>query len=112
MEKYGSDKPDLRFDMPLVNVSDIFSSTEFKVFASTLENGGIIQAMNVKGGANKFSRKQLDKLQDYVKVYGAKALANLKYTEAGFAGSVHKVLSDQEKADLTILFSLSQIKRK
>lgn len=101
MEKYGSDKPDLRFDMPLVNVSDIFSSTEFKVFASTLENGGIIQAMNVKGGANKFSRKQLDKLQDYVKVYGAKALANLKYTEAGFAGSVHKVLSDQEKADLT-----------
>lgn len=100
MEKYGSDKPDLRFDMPLYNVSDIFANTEFKVFESCLNEGGIIQAMNVKAGADKFSRKQLDKLQDYVKVYGAKALANLKLTEAGFAGSVNKVLSDAEKEAL------------
>lgn len=100
MEKYGSDKPDLRFDMPLHNVSDIFGNTEFKVFESCLNEGGVIQAMNVKGGADKFSRKQLDKLQDFVKVYGAKALANLKLTDAGFAGSVNKVLSDAEKEAL------------
>lgn len=100
MEKYGSDKPDLRFDMPLHNVSDIFKNTEFQVFKNTLEANGIIQAMVVKNGADKFSRKQLDKLQDFVKVYGAKALANLKYTDAGWAGSVNKVLSDEEKENL------------
>ena len=100
MEKYGSDKPDLRFDMSLYNVSEVFANTEFKVFENCLNEGGIIQAMNVKNGADKFSRKQLDKLQDYVKVYGAKALANLKLTAEGFAGSVTKVLSDAEKEAL------------
>ena len=108
MEKYGSDKPDLRFDMPLHDVSDVFKNTEFKVFESCLRDGGIIQAMNVKNGADKFSRKQLDKLQDYVKVYGAKALANLKLTDQGFAGSVHKVLSDTEKETLTQILHIEE----
>ena len=108
MEKYGSDKPDLRFDMPLYNVSEVFSNTEFKVFENCLNEGGIIQAMNVKNGADKFSRKQLDKLQDYVKVYGAKALANLKLTEEGFAGSVTKVLSDAEKEALRTTLNIEE----
>ncbi len=108
MEKYGSDKPDLRFDMPLYNVSSVFENTEFQIFKSTLENNGIIQAMNVKGGADKFSRKQLDKLQEYVKVYGAKALANLKYTSDGFSGSVHKVLSDAEKDELKNVLNIEE----
>ncbi len=108
MEKYGSDKPDLRFDMPLYNVSSVFENTEFQIFKSTLENNGIIQAMNVKGGADKFSRKQLDKLQDYVKVYGAKALANLKYTSEGFSGSVNKVLSDAEKEELKNVLNIEE----
>lgn len=108
MEKYGSDKPDLRFDMPLYNVSGVFSNTEFKVFENCLNEGGIIQAMNVKNGADKFSRKQLDKLQDYVKVYGAKALANLKLTAEGFAGSVTKVLSDAEKEALRTMLNIEE----
>lgn len=108
MEKYGSDKPDLRFDMPLYNVSEVFANTEFKVFENCLNEGGIIQAMNVKNGADKFSRKQLDKLQDYVKVYGAKALANLKLTVEGFAGSVTKVLSDAEKEALRTMLNIEE----
>lgn len=108
MEKYGSDKPDLRFDMPLYNVSEVFANTEFKVFENCLNEGGIIQAMNVKNGADKFSRKQLDKLQDYVKVYGAKALANLKLTAEGFAGSVTKVLSDAEKEALRSMLNIEE----
>lgn len=108
MEKYGSDKPDLRFDMPLYNVSEVFANTEFKVFENCLNEGGIIQAMNVKNGADKFSRKQLDKLQDYVKVYGAKALANLKLTAEGFAGSVTKVLSDAEKEALRTMLDIEE----
>lgn len=108
MEKYGSDKPDLRFDMPLYNVSEVFANTEFKVFENRLNEGGIIQAMNVKNGADKFSRKQLDKLQDYVKVYGAKALANLKLTAEGFAGSVTKVLSDAEKEALRTMLNIEE----
>ena len=108
MEKYGSDKPDLRFDMPLYNVSEVFANTEFKVFENCLNEGGIIQAMNVKNGADKFSRKQLDKLQDYVKVYGAKALANLKLTAEGFAGSVTKVLTDAEKEALRTMLNIEE----
>ena len=108
MERYGSDKPDLRFDMPLYNVSEVFANTEFKVFENCLNEGGIIQAMNVKNGADKFSRKQLDKLQDYVKVYGAKALANLKLTAEGFAGSVTKVLSDAEKEALRTMLNIEE----
>lgn len=108
MKKYGSDKPDLRFDMPLYNVSEVFANTEFKVFENCLNEGGIIQAMNVKNGADKFSRKQLDKLQDYVKVYGAKALANLKLTAEGFAGSVTKVLSDAEKEALRTMLNIEE----
>lgn len=108
MEKYGSDKPDLRFDMPLYNVSEVFANTEFKVFENCLNEGGIIQAMNVKNSADKFSRKQLDKLQDYVKVYGAKALANLKLTSEGFAGSVTKVLSDAEKEALRTMLNIEE----
>lgn len=108
MARYGSDKPDLRFDMPLYNVSEVFANTEFKVFENCLNEGGIIQAMNVKNGADKFSRKQLDKLQDYVKVYGAKALANLKLTAEGFAGSVTKVLSDAEKEALRTMLNIEE----
>ena len=97
MAKYGSDKPDLRFDMECHNISEVFRNTEFKLFAQILEQNGIVQALVVKQGAGRFSRKELDQLQEYVKVYGAKALAYLKYGEDGISGSVAKVLSDEEK---------------
>ena len=98
MAKYGSDKPDLRFDMECHNISEVFRNTEFKLFAQILEQNGIVQALVVKQGSSRFSRKELDQLQEYVKVYGAKALAYLKYGEDGISGSVAKVLSDEEKA--------------
>lgn len=97
MAKYGSDKPDLRFDMECHNISEVFRNTEFKLFAQILEQNGIVQALVVKQGSSRFSRKELDQLQEYVKVYGAKALAYLKYGEDGISGSVAKVLSDEEK---------------
>ena len=100
MERFGSDKPDMRFGMELCNVNDIFANTTFKIFADVLENKGVIQAMVAKGGADKFSRKDLDKLQEFVKVYGAKALAYLKLANGEFSGSVAKVVSDEEKAVL------------
>ncbi len=97
MAKYGSDKPDLRFAMECHDISDVFQNTEFKLFQQILEQGGIVQALVVEQGEKRFSRKELDQLQEYVKVYGAKALAYLKYGEEGISGSVAKVLSDDEK---------------
>lgn len=74
MERYGSDKPDVRFGMELKNISDIVKGTEFVVFKSTLENGGSVRAINAKGCGN-FPRKQIDSLVEFVKTYQAKGLA-------------------------------------
>lgn len=106
MARFGSDKPDLRFGMELSNVADIFANTTFKVFQDVLNNQGIIQAMVVTGGADKFSRKDLDKLQEFVKVYGAKALAYLKFKNDEFSGSVAKVISEEEKTALRSSLSM------
>lgn len=108
MDRYGSDKPDLRFALELKNVSSIFQNTEFQVFANVLAQGGRVQAMLVKQGADKFSRKELDKLQEHVKIYGAKALAYLKLSKQEFSGSVAKVLSEQEKQALADTLSMEE----
>lgn len=107
MSRFGSDKPDLRFGLELNDVSELFQNTEFAVFKNVLDNNGIIQALVLKDGADKFSRKELDKLQEYVRVYGAKALAYLKYTNNEFSGSVTKVVSDDEKEALKNHFALT-----
>lgn len=107
MSRFGSDKPDLRFGLELNDISELFQNTEFAVFKNVLDNNGIIQALVLKGGADKFSRKELDKLQEYVRVYGAKALAYLKYTNNEFSGSVAKVVSDDEKEALKNHFDLT-----
>lgn len=108
MARYGSDKPDLRFDMELNNVSDIFANTEFAVFKNILEANGIINMIVVKDQATQFSRKQLDRLQEYAKIYGAKALSFLKYNNAIYAGSIAKVVSDEEKALLTEKYHVAE----
>ena len=100
MDKYGSDKPDLRFGLELNDVSCVFENTEFAVFKSVIENSGAIKTLLVSGHSETFSRKQIDQLQEYVKIYGAKALAYLKYSNDEFSGSVAKVLSDEEKIDI------------
>lgn len=97
MRRFGSDKPDLRFGMELQQLNDVFAGTEFTIFKSILEQGGEVNAILVKNAADQFSRKQLDKLQEYVRIYGAKALSFLKYNAHGFTGSIAKVISDAEK---------------
>jgi aspartyl-tRNA synthetase len=77
IEKYGTDKPDLRFDLEIVNATDIFKTTEFKVFREAIENGGVICGLNLPGCAN-FSRKQIDELTNFVKDLGAGGLVHFK----------------------------------
>lgn len=100
MRRFGSDKPDLRFDMELNEISDVFIDTEFTVFKNILEKNGKINCIVVKNKADGFSRKDLDKLQDFVKIYNAKALSYLKYENGLISGSIAKVVSDKEKERL------------
>lgn len=105
MEKYGSDKPDLRFDMPINNITDIFKNTEFTVFKNVLENGGIINCLVVQGEASNYSRKALDQLTEFVKTYRASGLAYLKIGEE-ITGSIAKVISTSEVKTLKDQLSL------
>ena len=95
MEKYGSDKPDLRFGLEINNITDIFKETEFTVFKNVIDNNGIINCLVVKGQADNYSRKALDVLTDYVKTYRASGLAYLKIADE-VTGSIAKVVSSEE----------------
>lgn len=96
MDKYGSDKPDTRFDMPIVDITDFFEDTEFTIFKNVISENGIINCLVVKNAADKYSRKEIDKLQDFVKIYKANALAFLKYDNE-FTGSIAKFVDDKLK---------------
>ena len=96
MDRYGSDKPDIRFGLELVNISDAVKSTEFKVFAGALSEGGSVRAINVKNSADKLSRKEVDKLVEVVKTYGAKGLAFTRWTSETISSSFEKFLSESE----------------
>ncbi|MFD2046184.1 aspartate--tRNA ligase [Ornithinibacillus salinisoli] len=100
MERYGSDKPDTRFDLELIHVSDVLANSTFKVFQGAIESGGKVCLLNVKGQASHFSRKDIDKLTDFVKVYGAKGLAWLKVEGAELKGPIAKFLTDEEMTGL------------
>ncbi len=93
--KYGSDKPDLRFGMEIQDITEVFKNTEFTVFKNVIEENGVINAIVVKNVADKYSRKDLDKLTDYVKTYRASGLAYLKYQDE-VSGSIFKVMSEAE----------------
>ena len=95
MDKYGSDIPDLRFGMEIQDITEVFKNTDFTVFKNVIDEGGIINAIVVKNVADKYSRKDLDKLTDYVKTYRASGLAYLKYQEE-VSGSIFKVMSEAE----------------
>jgi len=100
MNRYGSDKPDTRFGMELIHVSDIFKDSDFNVFKGAVESGGRVSLLNVKGHADDYSRKDIDQLTEYVKVYGAKGLAWLKQSAGELKGPIAKFLSDEEKKQL------------
>lgn len=93
MESYGSDKPDLRFGYKIQNISEIWKDSEFKVFADNTSEGKSVRAINFKNLADKYSRKQLDKLTDFVKHYGLGGLSYIKYG-AEVNSSISKFLTD------------------
>ena len=99
IEYYGSDKPDLRFDMKINDITDIFKNTEFTIFKDVLDNNGIINCLVVKNSAFVFSRKDIDKLTDFVKTYKAKGLAYLKIDNE-VTGSIAKVITNEELNNL------------
>ncbi len=92
---YGSDKPDLRFGMEIHDITPLFTTTSFAVFKNVIQEDGVINAIVVKNVADKYSRKDLDKLTEYVKTYKASGLAYLKYGEE-VSGSIVKVMNDVE----------------
>ena len=90
MDRYGSDKPDVRFGLELVDLSDIAAKSSLKVFTGAIENGGVVKAINVNGAADTFTRKELDALAEFVAIYKAKGLAWLKVTAEGLVGPIAK----------------------
>lgn len=102
MNRYGSDKPDTRFGLELIDVSSFAKESGFKVFTSAVENGGQVKCLNVKGQAANYSRKDIDGLQEYASRYGAKGLAWLKLEEDGFKGPIAKFFSEEEFATLKL----------
>jgi aspartyl-tRNA synthetase len=97
--RFGLDKPDIRFDLELVNISDIVENAGFKVFADVVKKGGIVKALNAKGCIN-FTRKEIDDLTEFVAVYRAKGLAWIKVHEDSWQSPIAKFFTEDEKQAL------------
>jgi len=100
MGRYGSDKPDTRFGLELVDVSEVVKDSGLKVFNTVVANGGQVKSINVKGAADKYSRKDMDALAEFVAPYGAKGLAWLKVEEDGLKGPIIKFFTEEEQRGL------------
>ena len=94
INRFGSDKPDIRFGLELIQISDLVKDSEFKVFSGAVSNGGEVKAINVKGAAEKFSRKDIDALGEFVSIYGAKGLAWLKVEKDELKGPIAKFFKE------------------
>lgn len=106
---YGSDKPDLRFDMSILDITEIFEKTEIPFLKNVIDDKGIINCLVVKNAADKYSRKDIDKLTDFVKGYKASGMAFLKVaSDLSFSGSLAKGLNDCEKSLLLEKLQLSE----
>ncbi len=101
MDLYGTDKPDLRFDLRLVDVSSIFSNSEFSVFKSAIKNGGVVKALNLKKAASSFSRSQIDQYTDMAMNEGAKGLAYIIKENNELRSPILKFLSESEIAEIS-----------
>ena len=95
MEKYGSDKPDLRFGMEITDLTETVKDVDFKVFTSALEIGGSVRALCLKGGAS-MGRKDIDRLGEFVKTYKAKGLAYIQLKEEGIKSPIAKFLTEEQ----------------
>ncbi|MBR4019449.1 MAG: aspartate--tRNA ligase, partial [Clostridia bacterium] len=98
MDRYGSDKPDTRFGLEFVNITDIADGCGFGAFADAVANGGSVRCINVEGGVDKFTRKQIDSLVEYVKTYRAKGLAWMSMKPEGMQCSFAKFLTEEQIA--------------
>lgn len=107
MSRYGSDKPDTRFDMELINVSQLGHEMDFKVFKDTVENNGEIKAIVAKGAADQYTRKDMDALTEFVNIYGAKGLAWVKVTDEGLTGPIARFFEDKDAEQLKSLTEAS-----
>ena len=96
MNRYGVDKPDIRFGMELKDISEPLQNSSFKVFRDALEGGGIIKAINVKGGGS-FSRKEIDDLTHFVQTFGAKGLISAKVSLKGWQSAIQKFITEEER---------------
>lgn len=96
MENYGSDKPDTRFDMKIINVSDVVQNCGFGVFSGAIANGGTVRAINAKNSSNILTRKEIDKLTEYVKGIGAKGLGYIRWVEDSPTCSFAKFMTEDE----------------
>ncbi|TCN24600.1 aspartate--tRNA ligase [Mesobacillus foraminis] len=105
MSRFGSDKPDIRFGLELVDLSEAVKNSGFKVFTAAVAGGGQVKAINVKGAAANYSRKDIDGLTEFVSVYGAKGLAWLKAEEDGLKGPIAKFLSEEVQQSVTSLLN-------
>ncbi|WP_087742788.1 aspartate--tRNA ligase [Levilactobacillus zymae] len=99
MARFGTDQPDVRFGMELKDLSAIMKDTDFKVFSGAVANGGQIKAIAVPGGADLYSRKDLDKYAKYIERFGAKGLAWMKVTDDGFSGPIAKFFKEGDYFD-------------
>lgn len=106
MNRYGSDKPDTRFGMEINDLSEVFKDTTFEIFKNIINENGFIGGIVAKNLGDSFSRKDIDKLTDFVKIYKAKTLSYLKYSNNELSGSIAKVISDSEKEELIKLLGL------
>lgn len=114
MDKYGVDKPDLRFRLHLADITEVFANTDFNVFKNIIADGGIIKSLPIKKAdfekieQNNFTRKEIDGFSDSVKYFGFQNIAWVKIAEGEFKGSIAKFLKDEEKAELTKKFNLEE----
>ena len=104
MERYGSDKPDTRFGFELKSLNEVVAGTEFKVFADALAGGGDVRGICIDGGSPKFSRKDIDKLTDRTKAYGAKGVVWLRVEEGEYKSSVNKFFDQEQLAEIAKVF--------
>ncbi|CAA4058885.1 Aspartyl-tRNA synthetase [Staphylococcus aureus] len=103
MRRYGSDKPDTRFEMELIDVSQLGRDMDFKVFKDTVENDGEIKAIVAKGAAEQYTRKDMDALTEFLNIYGAKGLAWVKVVEDGLTGPIGRFFETENVETLLTL---------
>lgn len=102
MDRFGVDKPDLRFGYELVDISDLVVDSEFKVFSGAVENGGSVRLINIEGKEAEFTRKDITKLEDVAKTYGAKGLAWMKFTPEGITSPIAKFFDEAKLEELKL----------